>query len=78
MTRAFKEILNLHFINSFNYNILSIPLFILLIIINIFLIIDLFNNSKKTHTFINKVISFPITILFLLIISEVANILRGI
>ena len=77
MTRAFREILNFHFIEAFNYNILAIPIFILLIIINVLVIIDLIKNSDKVILFLKKIIYYPKTLLVIVIISGIVNIYRN-
>ena len=74
LTRAFKSILNLKFINAIKYNILSIPLFIFLIIINILLIIDIINNNNLTKKLINKISKHYKLIIILLLITEIINI----
>ena len=77
LTRALKEILKLHFIEAFNYNILSIPIFILLIIINITMIIDIIKNTKITNKTISNIVKHPIILIVLLVLSEVVNLYNG-
>lgn len=76
MTRAFKEILNFHFIEAFNYNILSIPLFLLLIIVNSLMLIDLFKNSAYLNAFFKKLFKYLWIIIILVVITEIVNIYR--
>jgi hypothetical protein len=78
MTRAFRQIFNLNFLEAFNYNILAIPLFIILILLNILLLIDAFKNSNKARIMIKRIISHPIFIFIFILLSEIFNIYRGI
>lgn len=74
LTRSFISILNLDLISSIKYNILGIPLFITIILLNIYLIKDIIYNKKSTITLINKILTNYKIIIFLLIISEIINI----
>ena len=79
LTRAFRAIINFNFYSAFNYNILSIPLFFIGIIISFCMIIDVFKNSNKTIicilNFFEKNYLF---VLFLIILSMFFNNIRGI
>ena len=74
LTRSFIAILNLNLISAIKYNILGIPLFITIILLNIYLIKDIIYNKKSTITLINKILTNYKIIIFLLIISEIINI----
>lgn len=74
LTRSFIAILNLDLISAIKYNILGIPLFITIILLNIYLIKDIIYNKKSTITLINKILTNYKIIIFLLIISEIINI----
>lgn len=74
LTRSFISILNLDLISAIKYNILGIPLFITIILLNIYLIKDIIYNKKSTITLINKILTNYKIIIFLLIISEIINI----
>ena len=74
LTRSFISILNLDLISAIKYNILAIPLFITIILLNIYLIKDIIYNKKSTITLINKILTNYKIIIFLLIISEIINI----
>lgn len=74
LTRAFYSIFNLDILSAINYNILSIPLFLLLCIINIFLIIDIIKNTDLTKKIIFKILKKYKLVFLLLIISEIVNI----
>ena len=74
LTRSFISIPNLDLISAIKYNILGIPLFIAIILLNIYLIKDIIYNKKSTITLINKILTNYKIIIFLLIISEIINI----
>lgn len=52
MTRAFRSLLHLNIIESFKYNLLGLPLFI---IIGYFLVILLYSIFKNSNLFLEKV-----------------------
>lgn len=72
LTRGFKSILNLNFIEATRYNILSIPLFILVIV---YYILYLFNNRllDKIYSYIIK--NYNVCLIILLI-SWIINIVK--
>ena len=74
LTRSFISILNLDLISAIKYNILGIPLFIAIILLNIYLIKDIIYNKKSTITLINKILTNYKVIILLLIISKIINI----
>lgn len=78
LTRAFKSILNLKIIESFSYNILTIPIIIILGIILISTIIDIIYNKKLLDKIIKKILKHYYLILILLIISWIINIYKNI
>lgn len=79
LTRSFRAILNLDFINAFKYNILGIPLFILCIIYTILLIKDIITGEGTANKWIIRIFSkYYILIICLFIISMVINNIRGI
>ena len=47
MTRAFKLILQGNILESLQYNLLAIPLFIFIIVSMIFLVLDIIKNQTK-------------------------------
>lgn len=77
MTRAFISILNLNFIESFHYNILSIPLFLIIITFYIITIIDIILNKQYLNKFIKNITKYYYIIIILLIISWIINIFKG-
>lgn len=76
MTRAFYSILHFQFIDAFNYNILSIPLFVFIIVSVFSLLYEIFKNK---FTYISNLLNIlskkPVIfiILFLLLISFILN-----
>lgn len=73
LTRAFISILNLKFIDAFRYNIISIPLFIVMIIINLLLIYDIIFNKDRLLNFTNKIAKYYKIILLLLLVVFIVN-----
>lgn len=79
LTRSFRSILSLDFINAFKYNFLGIPLFILCIIYTILLIKDIITGEGTANKWIIKIFSkYYILIICLFIISMIINNIRGI
>lgn len=74
MTRAFYSILNFDFIHAFLYNILSIPLAIIVIISIFILIYDFITGNNRFLSGIkNFFTNYYILILTLLVISFIYN-----
>lgn len=78
MTRAFKEIIHFHFRESFKYNILGLPFFITLLIINILLIYDILLKKDLVTLFLKQISKYILIIILLIIISWGINIYHGI
>ena len=79
MTRAFKNILKFDFVQAFNYNILSIPLFLFFIFICISIIYDIIRNEQTLENRVIKVLDkYYIVAIILVLASFVVNIIRGI
>ena len=79
LTRAFRALIYFDFYTAFKYNILSIPLFFIGIVICIYMIIDIFKNSNKTIMYIfNFLKKRYVIVLFLVILSMIINNIRGI
>ena len=55
MTRAFRSILNLNFLDAIYFNILSIPLFIFMVISIFILIVEIFQNK---FNYVPKLLKF--------------------
>ncbi len=77
LTRSIKAILRLDFISSFNYNILGIPLFIVIIFMTISLIADIIKDTDKTINYMLKYLGKYYYVIFIvLIVSMVINNIR--
>ena len=76
MTRAFNSVMSFNLIEAFQYNILSIPLFLFIIITIIILLYEIFFNKWIYIPFILKKMSNKhviIVILFSLLLSMIIN-----
>ena len=74
MTRAFKSILKFDFVNAFLYNILSIPIAIIVVISIVTLISDLITGKNRFITGIkNFFTNYYILIITALVISFIYN-----
>jgi len=78
LTRAFRSILSLNIIKSFNYNILGFPIFIIIIFINLYLIYDVIFNRKETNVFLKKIGKHYSIIIIISLINMIINNIRGI
>lgn len=74
LTRSFKALINLNILDSFKYNLLGLPIFILLVIINVLLVIDIIKNSKETNNFFKRLGKYYLVILIIIIINTFINI----
>ena len=73
LTRALVSIINLNFISAFKYNIMSIPLFIIVFLLNVLLLYDIIFNKNKSQYFIVKLSRYYIFIFILMIVTTVIN-----
>lgn len=73
MTRAFIAIIKFDFIKAIDYNILSVPLFLFLIIINLSIIFDIVLNSKFSNKIIVNLRNYYYIVIISLIISTLVN-----
>ena len=55
MTRAFKLILQGNILESLQYNLLAIPLFIFIILSMIFIVVDIIKNQTKYLAYIERI-----------------------
>lgn len=78
MTRAFREIIHLHILKSFSYNILGLPFFLFIFIIQILLIYDVIYKKNELLDFLRKITKYIYVILLFVMISWVVNIFSGI
>ena len=76
LTRSIRALLNLNLLESIKYNLLGIPLVISIIIISMFLIKDIINNTnkveKKVYTIFEK--NYKIILIIFVIITIINNI----
>ena len=75
LTRAFKCILKLDFINAIKYNILSIPLFILLLIFFILYIHNIFFKNNYIYKLYNVFSKHYYIVLSIFFISWIINLI---
>lgn len=73
MTRAMLSLLHGDIINTIYYNILAIPLVIILIIIDVVIIVDLFKNSNYLERIWNTLVKHYKIIILLFIVSMIIN-----
>lgn len=73
LTRAFKSIINFNLINAFKINILSIPLFLIVITFYILYIFDITLKKHYLETILNYVSNKYKIILLILIITTLIN-----
>ncbi len=79
LTRSFRDIINLNFDSAIKYNILGIPLFIIIFGLSIGLSIDIILNTNETLKYINNFFKKNyIIIIFILIITGIINNINGI
>lgn len=79
LTRSFRDIINLNFGSAIKYNILGIPLFIIIFGLSIGLSIDIILNTNETLKYINNFFKKNyIIIIFILIITVIINNINGI
>ena len=77
MTRAIGEILKLNLIGALKYNIFSVFMFIFILLSCVFILIDIFKNSNKYLTFMNRILNkyLYLFILILVIMFLINNII---
>lgn len=77
MTRAIGEIFKLNLLEAIKYNIFSVFMFVFILLSCVFILIDIFKNSNKYLTFINKTLNkyWYIFILILVVMFIINNII---
>lgn len=77
MTRAIGEIFKLNLLRAIKYNIFSVFMFVFILLSCVFILIDIFKNSNKYLTFINKTLNkyWYIFILILVVMFIINNII---
>lgn len=78
MTRAFDALFHFKVLDSISYNILAIPLFIFFILLNGYIIYDIYHNKDKVIIFLNKVVNNYKIVLGICAITFVINLYNGI
>lgn len=75
-TRAFRAILKGNLLEAMQYNLLSIPVFLFLIVVNGYLIYDIVTNRKKIDSFFEKLGKCIVPILIILLLNMIINNVR--
>ena len=78
LTRGFRSLFSGHIIDAFNYNVLTIPIFLFLLVLAILLVIDFVFKKKYTERLLKKLSNYYMLIIAIVIISWIINIMRGI
>lgn len=78
MTRAFRCIIHFNIIESFSYNILALPLFLVLIFIFVICLYDLIFDKNILKKVFDIIIKYYYVIIVLFLISWIINIIRGV
>lgn len=76
MTRAFNAIIRLNFKQALSYNMLSIPLFIMLMSIFILNFIDMILNKNYVKKITNIIIKYYYILIILILINWIINIYK--
>ncbi len=78
LTRGFRELLSGHLLKAEGYNVLTIPIFLFLLIFFVLLVYDLCFKEEMVSLFFTKIVNTYKVILFIVLISWIVNIIRGI
>lgn len=78
LTRGFRELFKGNLIGAFNYNILTIPIFLFLVGCIVLVITDLIKKSNYLEKYLSFFAKHYVVIILLVIISWIVNIIRGI
>lgn len=78
MTRSIYAIFDFRILDAISYNILTIPLFIVVMIINGIIIYDIINNENKVIIFLNKIVNNYKVIIGACVITFIINLYNGI
>lgn len=73
LSRAFVAIFHLSFLEACKYNIISIPLFIFLIILNGYFLYDIILDTNKTQNLLKRISKYYIIILVITILTTIVN-----
>lgn len=77
-TRGFRAILHGRLLEAFQYNLLSIPVFVLFLIVNCYLVYDILKDKKRIDCFFEEIGKVTIPILIILLINMIINNIKGI
>ena len=78
LTRGFRALFHFDLIGAFNFNILTIPIFLFLVGLALCLFIDIAKKSNYLKNYYNFFIKHYYLIIILLVISGIINNIRGI
>jgi hypothetical protein len=78
MTRAFNSLLRFDLVGAFNYNLLSIPLAIIFILIIILVLIDAVKKTKYLNRLWQFIIKHYVFMIVLLFVNMIINNVRGV
>ena len=78
LTRGFRELFHGNLIEAFNYNILTIPIFLFLLGCIVVIIYDLLKKSNYLEKYLSFFAKHYLIIIFLIVLSLVINIIKGV
>lgn len=73
MTRAFLSIFKLNFLSAIHYNLLSIPLFIVIVISDALILYDIVTNQTKINSFFQNIVKYDKIIIIVLVMNMLIN-----
>ena len=78
LTRAFKEVFHGNLLKAEEYNLLSIPILLFLLLCLALIIFDLFKKTNRTEVLLQKLSKYYKLIIIIVIINWIINIMRGV
>ncbi|MGN0992472.1 MAG: DUF2752 domain-containing protein [Bacilli bacterium] len=78
LTRGFRALFKGNLIEAFNYNILTIPIFLFLIISAFLIIFDIIKKTNFLEKYLSLFTKHYFIIIFLITISFIVNIIKGV
>ena len=78
LSRGFRDLFSGHFLKAEGYNILTIPIFIFMLFSIFLMCFDFVKKTNKTEIFLNRLSKYYLIIIFMVLISFITNIIRGI
>ncbi len=76
LTRAFKALLHFQIDTAFHFHAFSIPIFLLLFFLNLFLLYDIWQNTHTLEKAINQLNKHKRIGIIVLLLSEIMNLYR--